>query len=146
MPARVGYTPSVFSALLNARDLGGFPTPDGAITRRRTLVRADDLAHLSPEGLEALAAYGVETVLDLRWPEEIAAAPSPVAQLPGVRLRRHGDSDPADILEAVRCPEAAVYNMLQHLERGSGVRAYLARIGLGSDEIARLRARLRETP
>ena len=61
-------------------------------------------------------------------------------------LRRHGDSDPAVILEAVRCPEAAVYNMLQHLERGGGVRAYLARIGLGSDEIARLRGRLRETP
>lgn len=243
MPARVGYTPSVFSALLNARDLGGFPTLDGAITRRRSLIRADDLAQLSPEGLDALAAYGVETVLDLRWPEEIAAAPSPVAQHPGVRyvavslltdnpadwgalggycakeewkcavlerlqprlrealaviaaaaegpllfhcvagkdrtgvvaalllaladvlpsaiaadyaasaenlreayLRRHGDRDPADILEAVRCPEAAVYNMLQHLERGGGVRAYLARIGLGSEEIARLRGRLRETP
>ena len=59
---------------------------DGALTRRRSLLRADDLAQLSPEGLEALADYGLETVLDLRWPEEIAAAPSPVPQrLPGVR-------------------------------------------------------------
>lgn len=76
----------MFSSLLNARDLGGHPTLDGAITRPRSLLRADDLAQLSPEGLEALAQYGVETVLDLRWPEEIAAAPNPVPrELPRVR-------------------------------------------------------------
>lgn len=76
----------MFPSLLNARDLGGNPTTDGAVTRSRSLVRADDLVQLSPEGLEALAAYGIETVLDLRWPEEIATAPSPVPRLlPRVR-------------------------------------------------------------
>ena len=76
----------MFPSLLNARDLGGNPTTDGAVTRSRSLVRADDLAQLSPEGLGALADYGIETVLDLRWPEEIAAAPSPVPRLlPRVR-------------------------------------------------------------
>jgi protein-tyrosine phosphatase len=76
----------MFPSLLNARDLGGHPTTDGAVTRRRSLLRADDLAQLSPAGLEALTDFGVETVLDLRWPEEIAAAPNPVPrQLPGVR-------------------------------------------------------------
>jgi protein-tyrosine phosphatase len=76
----------MFPSLLNARDLGGNPTTDGAVTRSGSLLRADDLAQLSPEGLEALAGYGIETVLDLRWPEEIAAAPSPVPlRLPGVR-------------------------------------------------------------
>src|SRR5690348_2777257 len=76
----------MFPSLLNARDLGGYPTVDGAVTRGRSLLRADDLAQLSPEGLQALADYGIETVLDLRWPEEISAAPSPVPQrLPQVR-------------------------------------------------------------
>ncbi|MGH8181635.1 MAG: tyrosine-protein phosphatase [Steroidobacteraceae bacterium] len=76
----------MFPSLLNARDLGGHPTVDGALTRRRSLLRADDPAQLSSAGLEALADYGLETVLDLRWPEEIAAVPSPVPQrLPGVR-------------------------------------------------------------
>ena len=76
----------MFPSLLNARDLGGHRTADGAVTKRRSLLRADDLAQLAPEGLQALADYGVGTVLDLRWPEEIAAAPSPVPrQLPGVR-------------------------------------------------------------
>jgi protein-tyrosine phosphatase len=232
----------VFPDLLNARDLGGHPTVDGAVTRRRSLLRTDDLAQLSPEGLAALADYGVETVLDLRWPEEIAAAPSPVPrQLPRVRyvsvslladnpaewsalsgycakeewkctvlerlgpqlrialaviaaadpgpllfhcvagkdrtgviaalllaladvvpgaiaadyaastenlrepyLRRYRDADPEAILEVVRCPEEAVYNMLAYLSQAGGTRAYLGAIGLGAPEISRLRARLRD--
>ena len=231
----------MFPSLLNGRDLGGYPTVDGAVTRHRSLLRTDDLAQLSPAGLEALAAYGVETVLDLRWPQEIATAPSPVPrQLSQVRyvsvslltrnpeewgalsgycakeqwkcavleraqpqlkealaviaaagsgpllflcvagkdrtgvlaallltladvapasiaadyaastenlraayLHRYRDSDPAVIVEAVRCPEEAVYNMLQYLDRAGGIRAYLRRIGLSEAEITRLRARLR---
>ena len=237
-----GYTPRMFPSLLNARDLGGHPTVDGAVTRCRSLLRADDLAQLSPEGLAALADYGVETVLDLRWPEEIAAAPSPAPRrLPGVRyvsvslladnpaqwgalggycvkeqwkctvlehlqprlkealaaiiaagpgpllfhcvagkdrtgviaalllalagvvpraiaadyaastanlrdayLHRYRDSSRAAIIEVVRCPEAAVYNMLDYLDRAGGPRAYLGRIGLDESGISRLRARLRD--
>ena len=69
-----------FPSLLNARDLGGYPTLDGSQTRWRSLVRADDLAQLTPAGVRALADYGIETVVDLRWPEEVAASPSPVAR------------------------------------------------------------------
>lgn len=231
----------MFPSLLNARDLGGYPTVDGAVTRYRSLLRADDLAQLSPEGLAAFADYGVQTVLDLRWPQEITAAPSPIpARLPAVRyiavslltddpadwgalggycakeqwkctvleqvqprlrmaltaiasaaagpllfhcvagkdrtgviaalllaladvvpeaiaadyaastgnlrdayLRRHRDDDPADIIEAVRCPQAAVHNMLAYLNAAGGTRSYLGRIGLTDAEISRLRARLR---
>ena len=231
----------MFPALLNARDLGGYPTTDGTVTKSRSLLRADDLAQLSPQGIEALTEFGIETVLDLRWPEEIAAAPSPVPQqLPRVRyvsvsllgdtpadwgalaghcakeewkravlnrlqprlkqalaaiagagpgpllfhcvagkdrtgviaalllaladvvpaaiaadyavsaanlrdpyLRRYPDGDPAAIIEAVRCPEAGVYNMLDYLEDAGGTRGYLAGIGLDAGEINRLRGRLR---
>jgi protein-tyrosine phosphatase len=78
-----------FPNLMNARDLGGYPTTDGAETRWRSLLRADDLSQLTEEGLRALADYGVETVLDLRWPEEAAALPSPVpAALPQVHCKR----------------------------------------------------------
>jgi protein-tyrosine phosphatase len=73
--------------LFNARDLGGYPTRDGQLTRGRSLVRADDLAQLTDAGLRALADYGIETVVDLRWPEEAARNPSPVPHgLPGVRF------------------------------------------------------------
>lgn len=87
----VGYTPRVFPSLLNARDLGGHPTVDGDVTRRRSR-----------------------------------------------------DSEPAAIIEVVRCPEAAVYNMLDYPDRAGGPHAYLGRIGLDESEISRLRARLRD--
>jgi protein-tyrosine phosphatase len=231
-----------FPALLNARDLGGYPTLDGAQTRWRSLVRADDLAQLTPAGLQALADYGVETVIDLRWPEEIAEYPSPLGSHPprNIRyvqisllarnpdewrergrnaakelwkcavlehmrvelkavlqaiaaapsgpllfhcvagkdrtgliaaillaladatpeaiaydyalsghnlrdayLRRYSESNPAEIIEAVRCPEEGAHNMLRYLADCGGIRAYLQQIGLQPDEIARLRARLR---
>jgi len=231
-----------FPDLLNARDLGGHPTTDGAQTRWRSLVRADDLSQLSEHGLQALADYGVRTILDLRWPEEAERHPSPVpARLPQLRcarisllthtedewrlrsrdaakelwkcqvldhvraelrrvlafiaaappapllfhcvagkdrtgliaalllaladatpeaiardysvsgenlregyLRRYANTERERILEALRCPEEGAYNMLAFLERAGGVRTYLAQIGLNSQEIAQLRARLRD--
>ena len=232
----------MFPGLFNARDLGGHPTRDGLLTRSGSLVRADDLAQLDAAGAQALAAYGVHTVLDLRWPEEGARDPSPVpSALPAVRyvnlpllthtedewrlrsrdvakelwkcvvlervrvelrrvlaciaaaepgcllfhcvagkdrtgiiaalllavaevepaaiardyarssenlraeyLRRYKGSDPARVIEALRCPEAGAYNMLKFLDNAGGVRAYLRDIGLTAAQIAALRARLRD--
>ena len=75
-----------FPALLNARDLGGYPTVDGSRTRWRSLLRSDDLAQLTVAGVQALSRFGVETVVDLRWAEEIALNPSPLgAHAPQVR-------------------------------------------------------------
>jgi protein-tyrosine phosphatase len=72
--------------LLNARDLGGCPTLDGGRTRWRSLVRADDLAQLEAAGLRALADFGIETVIDLRWRAEAERHPSPIhTGLPQVR-------------------------------------------------------------
>lgn len=81
--------PLSFPRLLNARDLGGHPTVDGATTRWRSLVRSDDLTQLSAAGLEALTAYGIQTVVDLRWPEEAEQHPSPIPRaLPRLRYQR----------------------------------------------------------
>jgi protein-tyrosine phosphatase len=230
-----------FPELLNARDLGGYPTTDGGETRWRSVLRADDLVQLTPAGLAAMAEYGVRTVLDLRWADEAARHPSPLpAALPQLRyerisllthtedewrlrsrdaakelwkcavlehvrfelhrvlsfiaaappepllfhcvagkdrtgliaalllaladatpeaiaqdyavsagnlragyLKRYADTEPARILEALRCPEEGAYNMLRFLERAGGVRAYLSQIGLQPQEIEQLRARLR---
>ena len=231
-----------FPNLLNARDLGGYATTDGAQTRWRSLLRADDLSQLTEPGLQALADYGVRTILDLRWPQEAERHPSPVpARLPQLRyarislltrtedewrarsrdtakelwkcevlehvraelrhvlgfisaappepllfhcvagkdrtgliaalllaladaspaaiardysvsaenlregyLQRYADTERGRILEALRCPEEGAYNMLAFLKSAGGVRRYLAQIGLSSQEIAQLRARLRD--
>jgi protein-tyrosine phosphatase len=233
-----------FSALLNARDLGGYPTLDGSRTRWRSLVRSDDLSQLTPDGLEALSRFGIETVVDLRWPDEVAASPSPVVtpELKHIRyepvslctptqdewrarragasakvlwnramvehlrteirqvleivatassgpllfhcvagkdrtgviaalllsladvmpeaiaydyaasfenlraayLERYADAGEEAILEALQCPEEGVHNMLTYLEGLGGTQAYLQAIGMEREQIARLRARLRE--
>jgi protein-tyrosine phosphatase len=84
-PARTLHFPE----LLNARDLGGCPTTDGARVRMRSLLRADDLSQLNARGIQALAAYGVRTVLDLRWAQEAAEHPGPLpAALPQVHYER----------------------------------------------------------
>jgi protein-tyrosine phosphatase len=65
----------------NVRDLGGYTTRDGRTTRWGVILRADSLHALTPEAQEALLAYGVRTILDLRnagetdrWPNPFAAA------------------------------------------------------------------------
>ncbi len=227
--------------LLNVRELGGHPTRDGATTRLRSLLRADDLVQLADEGTQALAGYGVRTVVDLRWPGEVAAKTHPLARnahgmryhqisllandemqwaslsgectkemwkcavlehtrpqlkevleiiaaadsaplvfhcvagkdrtgviaalllaladvepdaiaadyaassrhLVDAYLLRYSNLERAEILEALRCPEEGVHNMLAYLARYGGAAGYLGAIGLKHATIARLRARLR---
>jgi protein-tyrosine phosphatase len=57
---------------LNVRDLGGHPTEDGGETRMGAVVRADSVRKLTPAGWEALLAYGVRTIVDLRQSWELA--------------------------------------------------------------------------
>jgi protein tyrosine/serine phosphatase len=70
--------------LLNARDLGGLPMP-GGWTRFRALARSDGPRRLTAEGRAALLAYGVNTIVDVRSPRELAALPSPFAGHPAYR-------------------------------------------------------------
>lgn len=229
------------SGLLNIRELGGHPTRDGATTRRGSLLRSDDLVQLTSAGVQALADYGVRTVVDLRWPAEVAARPHPLAlgerkvryhcislladdemewaslsgectkemwkcavlehtrpqlkavleiiagaaaepllfhcvagkdrtgliaalllaladvepdaiaadyaastaQLADAYLLRYSNLDRTEIMEALRCPEQGVHNMLAYLAEYAGAAGYLRAIGLSEATIERLRARLR---
>ncbi len=60
---------------VNVRDLGGLPTADGSETLYGAVVRADNLAGLSDGGWQALAAYDVCRIVDLRWPHEVDEEP-----------------------------------------------------------------------
>lgn len=66
-----------FDACLNVRDLGGLPLIGGGRTRYGSLVRADGLFRLTEEGMRDLAAHGITTVLDLRFPDELQRRPNP---------------------------------------------------------------------
>lgn len=73
-----------FPNLLNARDLGGWRTRTGQLTRWRSLLRTDDLYRLAPAGVQALLDYGVTTVIDLRWPADAHTHPNPFHATPGL--------------------------------------------------------------
>lgn len=77
------------NGLANARDLGGLERVDGTTTPDRIFIRAERLDEVSASGWEALLAYGVRTVIDLRRPDESSGeVPSPLAH---VRVDLDGD-------------------------------------------------------
>jgi protein-tyrosine phosphatase len=63
----------------NTRDLGGLSRP-GGLTRSGILVRSDNLQNLNAAGQDAMVAYGVTTVIDLRSESEVTSSPSPFAK------------------------------------------------------------------
>ena len=76
----------------NVRDLGGLPTVDGGVTRFGALVRSDNPWKLTAEGLRAMRAHRVRTVVDLRHEVEIAERPSvEVADVVNVPVLDFGD-------------------------------------------------------
>lgn len=77
-----------WDACLNVRDLGGFTTRDGHQTRWRTLVRADNLCRLTWHGRTALVRYGIKTVIDLRFPSELALEHDPFSRPELDQVRR----------------------------------------------------------
>ncbi|MFE7098661.1 tyrosine-protein phosphatase [Streptomyces erythrochromogenes] len=62
-----------FENLHNFRDLGGYPGADGAAVRWRTLYRADSLGKLRGADWDRFLELGIGTVIDLRYPWEMAA-------------------------------------------------------------------------
>src|SRR5438045_2227092 len=69
----------------NLRDVGGYPAGQGRRTRWRTLYRTDALDRLPPKSQATLIDLGLRHVVDLRWPHELAGAPSVFARSSRVR-------------------------------------------------------------
>jgi len=61
----------------NVRDLGGLRTADGRELRRGAVVRGDAPDRLTAAGWDALRAYGIETIVDLRNEDERPGGPAP---------------------------------------------------------------------
>lgn len=69
-----------FSGLINARHLGGYHTTDGGITKKEAFIRCENPYKLTAEDLDLLYNLGIRRVIDLRSPEEVSAAPNPMAE------------------------------------------------------------------
>jgi protein-tyrosine phosphatase len=70
----------------NLRDVGGYPIEAGGSLRWRTLFRSDGLHRLGADGVAALGALDLRTIVDLRADIEVTEAPSDVAGLRAARL------------------------------------------------------------
>jgi protein-tyrosine phosphatase len=64
----------------NVRDLGGYRTRDGKVTRWGAFIRTDNLGRLTEAGRTSLVNSGVRSIIDLRRPDELAEHPNPFAE------------------------------------------------------------------
>ena len=71
----------------NFRDVGGYPTASGGVTRWRTLFRSDSLHALTDAGRRAVEDLGLVTAIDLRYERELKALPSALAGHPRIAYR-----------------------------------------------------------
>lgn len=65
-----------FEGAVNFRDIGGYTTADGRITRWNTVYRSDSLADLTPDDLARLASLGIRTLCDFRTEQERTRKPN----------------------------------------------------------------------
>ena len=147
----------------NLRDVGGYPAGSGLRTRWRTLLRTDALDRLPDTSQQMLLDLGLRQVIDLRWPEELAEAPSVFAMSAAVRYtsipllkddpgpdagladiyRRVFDERAAQLAEIVRAllePDGlpAVIGCAAGKDRtGVTIALLLATVGVAHDVIAR---------
>lgn len=67
--------------LFNARDLGGFPTQDGGVTKFGVFLRSEAPVGLSEADITYLKDYGVTASMDFRSTGETVTRPSDLAEL-----------------------------------------------------------------
>ena len=99
----------------NARDLGGIKNKNGALTECKRFIRADVLTRLTLTGKRMLIDYGVTTVIDLRFPDEldklpgVAFADVSADGYPTCRNIPFGKEDPSIIEKAEQAGNFAAY-------------------------------------
>ena len=85
-------TSLTWEGCLNVRDLGGLPVAGGAVTRRGSIIRADNVRRLTDSGWRALASHGVVRIVDLRWPAEKEDEPPPGVDVEVLHVPLLGES------------------------------------------------------
>lgn len=78
----------------NFRDIGGYPTADGRITRDRVLFRSDSLHNLDDDARLRLDELGVRTVVDLRSDDERRRHPDAIGDRRLVEESIFGETTP----------------------------------------------------
>ena len=64
----------------NTRDLGGYPTKDGGVTKFGVFVRSDAWDKATEEDIAFIKNLGIRTVVDLRTKEQAEKNPHPLSR------------------------------------------------------------------
>lgn len=100
---------------LNWRDLGGYKTADGRVTRWDRVYRADGLDQLTDADLDVIAELGIKLVIDFRVDREVDEHPSRLPEHPELRRQRlpiGGDEvEGRSILETIKAGDLKTYTV-----------------------------------
>ena len=72
--------------LINCRELGGMPLSGGKTFRSGLFLRSGSPEWLKPDQIEAVKAYGVKSVIDLRATDELKGTGNPFSEDPDVKF------------------------------------------------------------
>jgi protein-tyrosine phosphatase len=89
------------SGAYNVRELGGYRTTTGTVTRWGRFLRADLLGDIPPKSVAALVNYGIKTAIDLRAKDELLQRPSVLARSTEIEYFNHnllGDDELPDVV------------------------------------------------
>jgi protein-tyrosine phosphatase len=98
---------------LNWRDLGGYATTDGRVTRWDLVYRSDGLDQLTDADLDVIADLGIRLVIDFRIDREVDLAPSRLPDHPELRHQRLPIGDDVagtTVIERIQSGEITSYN------------------------------------
>jgi protein-tyrosine phosphatase len=107
-------TSLAWEGCLNVRDLGGLPTEDGRRTRLGGVVRSDNVRRLTEEGWRALGDHGVQRIVDLRFPEELAEDQPHDVEIDVVHVSVLGEGFDPDYVKELDAHLASVDDVADH--------------------------------
>lgn len=78
-----------FEGIANFRDLGGYASSNGTITRWGVFFRSARLDRATDADIETMKALGIHTILDLRMPDEVKRHPDRMRADSGFGWQHH---------------------------------------------------------
>jgi len=107
-------TALVWEGCLNVRDLGGLPTVDGGRIRDGVVVRSDNVRWLTVDGWHALENHGVDRIVDLRFPIELAEDQPRDVDIEVVHISVLGEDLDPDYVSALDAHLQSVSSVADH--------------------------------
>lgn len=92
---------SLLKSTQNTRDLGGYNTSDGDITKKFSLIRSDEQLNASKQDSSFLLAHKITTVIDLRTADDLLNKPNSLACVSGLNYYNY------PIIEGSAVPNSA---------------------------------------